>query len=67
MKCFLGLNNLHRPIANFIFSGSIGVGKTELTKILAQYLFGSKEVIIYLKMSEFMDSYTVFELIGSPP
>ncbi|MDB9526631.1 ATP-dependent Clp protease ATP-binding subunit [Oscillatoria sp. CS-180] len=56
-----------RPIASLIFSGPTGVGKTELTKALAGALFGSEESMIRLDMSEFMESYTVSKLIGSPP
>ncbi len=63
----VGLNNPHRPVANFIFAGPTGVGKTELTKALAQYLFGSEDAMIRLDMSEFMEPHTVSKLIGSPP
>jgi len=56
-----------RPIASLIFSGPTGVGKTELTKALAVALFGSEDAMIRLDMSEFMESYTVSKLIGSPP
>jgi ATP-dependent Clp protease ATP-binding subunit ClpC len=61
------LKNPNRPIASFIFSGPTGVGKTELTKAIASYLFGSEEAMIRLDMSEFMESHTVSKLIGSPP
>ncbi|CAE19547.1 ClpC [Prochlorococcus marinus subsp. pastoris str. CCMP1986] len=63
----VGLQNPNRPIASFIFSGPTGVGKTELTKSLASYFFGSEEAMIRLDMSEFMERHTVSKLIGSPP
>ncbi|MFZ9535095.1 MAG: ATP-dependent Clp protease ATP-binding subunit, partial [Vulcanococcus sp.] len=55
----VGLKNPNRPIASFIFSGPTGVGKTELTKSLAAYFFGSEEAMIRLDMSEFMERHTV--------
>ena len=63
----VGLKNPNRPIASFIFSGPTGVGKTELTKAVAAYFFGSEEAMIRLDMSEFMERHTVSKLIGSPP
>ncbi len=63
----VGLKNPNRPIASFISSGPTGVGKTELTKSLAAYFFGSEEAMIRLDMSEFMERHTVSKLIGSPP
>jgi len=63
----VGLANPNRPIASFIFSGPTGVGKTELTKALASYFFGSEEAMIRLDMSEYMERHTVSKLIGSPP
>ncbi len=63
----VGLKNPNRPIASFIFSGPTGVGKTELTKALAAYFFGSEDAMIRLDMSEFMERHTVSKLIGSPP
>ncbi|MGH2412985.1 MAG: ATP-dependent Clp protease ATP-binding subunit, partial [Microcystaceae cyanobacterium] len=63
----VGLKDPNRPIASFIFAGPTGVGKTELTKALAAYLFGSSEAMVRLDMSEFMESHTVSKLIGSPP
>eukprot|EP00180_Rhodochaete_pulchella_P002420 Plantae.Rhodophyta-Rhodochaete_pulchella.ctg3708.p1 GENE.Plantae.Rhodophyta-Rhodochaete_pulchella.ctg3708~~Plantae.Rhodophyta-Rhodochaete_pulchella.ctg3708.p1 ORF type:complete len:823 (-),score=77.13 Plantae.Rhodophyta-Rhodochaete_pulchella.ctg3708:68-2536(-) len=63
----VGLKNPSRPIASFIFSGPTGVGKTELTKSLASYFFGSEEAMIRLDMSEYMERHTVSKIIGSPP
>jgi len=63
----VGLKNPNRPIASFIFCGPTGVGKTELTKALAAYFFGSESAMIRLDMSEYMERHTVSKLIGSPP
>ncbi|MCR6109656.1 ATP-dependent Clp protease ATP-binding subunit [Bacillus sp. A301a_S52] len=62
-----GLKAKHRPIGSFLFVGPTGVGKTELTKSLAEELFGSKEAMIRLDMSEYMEKHAVSKLIGSPP
>ncbi|MFK2824827.1 AAA family ATPase [Bacillus sp. B190/17] len=62
-----GLKSKNRPIGSFLFVGPTGVGKTELTKSLAEELFGSKEAMIRLDMSEFMEKHSVSKLIGSPP
>lgn len=62
-----GLKDPRRPIGSFIFLGPTGVGKTELTKVLADFLFGSDEALIQLDMSEFMERHTVSRLLGSPP
>ncbi len=63
----VGLTNQNRPVASFIFSGPTGVGKTELTKALAAYFFGSEDAMIRVDMSEYMERHTVSKLIGSPP
>ena len=63
----VGLRNPNRPIASFIFAGPTGVGKTELTKALAAYMFGNEDTMIRLDMSEYMEKHTVAKLIGSPP
>ena len=63
----VGLKNPDRPIASFTFSGPTGVGKTELTKALASYFFGSEDAMVRMDMSEFMERHTVSKLIGSPP
>ena len=62
-----GLKDPLRPIGSFIFLGPTGVGKTELTKALARFLFGSEEALIQLDMSEFMERHSVSRLVGAPP
>lgn len=62
-----GLKSKNRPIGSFLFVGPTGVGKTELSKILAHELFGSKDAMIRLDMSEYMEKHSVSKLIGSPP
>ncbi|MCE7946857.1 MAG: ATP-dependent Clp protease ATP-binding subunit [Chloroflexi bacterium CFX4] len=62
-----GLKDPRRPIGSFIFLGPTGVGKTELTKALAEFMFGSEDALIQLDMSEFMERHTVARLVGAPP
>ena len=62
-----GLKDPNRPIGSFVFLGPTGVGKTELTKAMAEFLFGDSDSLIQLDMSEFMERHTVSRLIGSPP
>lgn len=62
-----GLKDPRRPIGSFIFLGPTGVGKTELTKVLARFLFGSEDALVQLDMSEFMERHSVARLVGSPP
>ncbi|WP_031294189.1 ATP-dependent Clp protease ATP-binding subunit [Leptolyngbya sp. Heron Island J] len=62
-----GIRSAQRPIASFIFCGPTGVGKTELTKALADTVFGAEDAIIRLDMSEYMESQSVSKMIGSPP
>jgi ATP-dependent Clp protease ATP-binding subunit ClpC len=62
-----GLKDPKRPGGSFIFAGPSGVGKTELSKTLAEFLFGDEDALIQLDMSEFMEKHTVSRLVGSPP
>ena len=62
-----GLKDPKRPIGSFLFLGPTGVGKTELVKALAEFMFGSEEAMVRLDMSEFMERHTVARLVGSPP
>lgn len=62
-----GLKDPNRPVGSFIFLGPTGVGKTELSKALAEAMFGDEEAIVRLDMSEYMERHTVSKLIGSPP
>ena len=63
----IGLKNPNRPIGSFIFIGPTGVGKTELTKALADVMFGDPGAMVRLDMSEYMEKHSVSKLIGSPP
>jgi len=62
-----GLKDPRRPIGAFIFLGPTGVGKTELVRALAEFMFGSEDALIRLDMSEFMERHTVARLVGAPP
>ncbi len=62
-----GLKDPRRPIGSFMFLGPTGVGKTELTKALARFLFGSEDALVQLDMSEFMERHTASRLVGAPP
>ncbi|HYQ85937.1 MAG TPA: ATP-dependent Clp protease ATP-binding subunit [Bacteroidota bacterium] len=62
-----GLKDPRRPIGSFIFLGPTGVGKTEMAKALARYLFDSEEALIRIDMSEYMEKFTVSRLVGAPP
>ncbi|KAI3704731.1 hypothetical protein L1987_74958 [Smallanthus sonchifolius] len=62
-----GLSDPHRPIASFMFMGPTGVGKTELAKALASYLFNTEEALVRIDMSEYMEKHAVSRLIGAPP
>jgi len=63
----VGLKDPERPIGSFIFLGPTGVGKTELAKVLAEFMFGTKDAAIRLDMSEFMEKHAVSRLLGAPP
>ena len=62
-----GLKDPRRPIGSFMFLGPTGVGKSELTKTLAEFLFGSEDALVQLDMSEFMERHSVARLVGAPP
>ena len=62
-----GLSDEHRPIGSFLFLGPTGVGKTELARALAEFLFDDERAMIRLDMSEYMEKHTVARLIGAPP
>ena len=63
----VGLKDPKRPMGSFMFLGPTGVGKTELTKALAEFMFGSEDALLTLDMSEFMERHTVSRLVGAPP
>ena len=62
-----GLKNPNRPVGSFLFLGPTGVGKTEVARSLAEFLFGSERALIRFDMSEYMEKHSVSKLIGSPP
>lgn len=62
-----GMKDLHRPIGSFLFMGPTGVGKTELARALAEFLFDSDDALVRLDMSEYMEKQSIFRLIGAPP
>ncbi|MFQ5944190.1 MAG: ATP-dependent Clp protease ATP-binding subunit [Anaerolineales bacterium] len=62
-----GLKDPRRPVGSFVFLGPTGVGKTELTKSLAEFMFGSEEALVQIDMSEFMERHSVSRLVGAPP
>ena len=62
-----GLSDPRRPIGSFLFLGPTGVGKTELTKALANFMFDTDDAMVRLDMSEFMEKHSVARLIGAPP
>ncbi|MGE5363906.1 MAG: ATP-dependent Clp protease ATP-binding subunit [Bacteroidota bacterium] len=62
-----GLKNPNKPIGSFIFLGPTGVGKTELAKVLARYLFDSEDALVRIDMSEYMEKFSVSRLVGAPP
>src|SRR5947209_19252943 len=62
-----GLQDPHRPIGSFMFLGPTGVGKRELTKALAEYLFDDESALLRIDMSEYMEKHAVARLIGAPP
>src|SRR5437879_12252291 len=61
-----GLKDAKRPVGSFIFLGQTGVGKTELARALAEYLFGAENALIRVDMSEYMEKYSVSRLLGAP-
>lgn len=66
-RAYAGVKDPKRPIGSFLFLGPTGVGKTELAKALAEFLFGDEEAIVRIDMSEYMERFSVSRLIGAPP
>ncbi len=66
-KCFCGFSNENHPIGVFLFLGPTGVGKTELARLLSEYLFQNKEAFIQVNMNEYLERHDIYKLIGSPP
>ena len=66
-KSVVGLRDIKRPISSFIFLGPTGVGKTELAKALARFMFGTEDALIRVDMSEYMEKFNVSRMIGAPP
>ena len=62
-----GLQDPNRPIGSFLFLGPTGVGKTELARALAEYLFDDENAMVRIDMSEYMEKFAVSRLIGAPP
>ena len=62
-----GLKDAKRPVGSFVFLGPTGVGKTELARALAEYLFGDENALIRVDMSEYMEKFSVSRLLGAPP
>ncbi len=62
-----GIKSSHKPVGSFMFLGPTGVGKSELAKRLAEFIFGTKDALIKIDMSEFMEKHTISRLIGAPP
>ena len=63
----VGLKDPNRPIGAFLFVGPTGVGKTHLAKLLSEAMFDSKDALLRIDMSEFMEKFTVSRLVGAPP
>src|SRR3989338_9790949 len=62
-----GLKDPNRPIGSFIFLGPTGVGKTEMAKVIARYLFDTEDALVRIDMSEYMEKFSVSRLVGAPP
>src|SRR5438093_6833679 len=66
-RSLAGLQDPHRPLASFLFLGPTGVGKTELARALAEFLFDNEQAMVRIDMSEYMEKHSVSRLIGAPP